>query len=119
MAGPRAPQGLDKAGRAFWRSVMAVYELSPAALMSLSRACVTVDALSAVDAEIAAQGLSVRGSRGQVIPNRMIKLRCEMERVLDVQLRGLGLPMPGETVGRRRSPSAHAAAQARWRAQRG
>src|SRR6266487_2119984 len=104
MARPRAPQGLDRAGLAFWRSVTAVYELSPAELVSLSRACVAVDTLAAVDAEIAAQGLSVRGSRGQVIPNRMIKVRCELDRVLDVQLRSLALPMPYEDEGRRRSP---------------
>jgi hypothetical protein len=119
MARLRAPGGLEKAGRAFWRSVTAVYELSPAELVSLARACVTVDALAAVDAEIAGQGLSVRGSRGQVIPNQMIKLRCEMERVLDVQLRGLALPMPGEDEGRRRSPAASAAAYTRWKAAAG
>jgi hypothetical protein len=116
MARPRAPEGLDKAGRAFWRSVTGIYELSPAELVSLRRACVPLDALTAVDAEIAGQGLSVRGSRGQVIPNRMIKLRCEMERVLDVQVRSLNLPMPQESEGRRRSPAAAAAAYTRWAA---
>jgi hypothetical protein len=119
MARPRAPEGLDEAGRAFWSSVTKVYELSPAELLSLRRACVTADALAAVDAEIAEQGLSVRGSRGQVVPNRMLKLRCEMERVLDVQIRSLNLPMPMEDEGRRRSPAAVANAQARWRSQRG
>jgi phage terminase small subunit len=119
MTRPRAPGGLDQAGRAFWRSVVAVYELSPAELVSLRRACVTLDALTAVDAEIADQGLSVRGSRGQVIPNRMIKLRCEMERILDVQVRSLNLPMPGEAEGRRRSPAAAAAAYTRWAASGG
>jgi hypothetical protein len=93
-----------------------VYELSPPELVSLRRACVTVDALAAMDAEIAEQGLSVRGSRGQVIPNRMLKLRCEVERVLDIQVRSLNLPMPGETMGRRRSPAASAAAYTRWAA---
>jgi phage terminase small subunit len=118
MARPQAPGGLDQAGRALWRSVTAVYELSPAELVSLGRACVTVDTLAAADREITEQGLSVKGSRGQVIPNRMIKLRCEIERVLDVQLRSLNLPMPGETEGHRRSPAAAAAAYTRW-AQRG
>jgi hypothetical protein len=116
MARPRAPEGLDQAGRAFWASVTRVYELSPAELLCLRRACVTVDALAAVDAEIAGQGLSVRGSRGQVIPNRMLKLRCEMERVLDIQVRSLNLPMPDEDEGRRRSPAAAAAAYTRWAA---
>jgi hypothetical protein len=96
--------------------VTSVYELSPAELVTLGRACVTVDTLAAVDAEIGEQGLSVKGSRGQVIPNRMIKLRCEIERVLDVQLRGLCLPVAGEDEGRRRSPAASAAAYTRWAA---
>jgi hypothetical protein len=116
MARPRAPGGLDQAGKAFWLSVTRVYELSPAELVSLARACVTVDTLAAVDVEIGEQGLSVRGSRGQVIPNRMIKLRCEIERVLDVQLRSLNLPLPGEDEGHRRSPAAAAAAYTRWAA---
>jgi hypothetical protein len=99
-----------------WRSVTATYELSPAELVSLGRACVTVDTLAAVDGEIGEQGLSVRGSRGQVIPNRLLKLRCEIERVLDVQLRSLNLPLPGESEGHRRSPAAAAAAYTRWAA---
>lgn len=116
MARPRAPEGLDQAGKGFWRSVTRVYELAPGELVSLRRACVSLDVLAAMDAEIADQGLSVRGSRGQVIPNRMIKLRCEVERVLDIQVRSLNLPMPGETEGRRRSPAAAAAAYTRWAA---
>lgn len=116
MAGPRAPGNLAAGGRRFWREVTGTYELSPAELVTLGRACVTVDTLAAIDAEITEQGLSVRGSRGQVIPNRMIKLRCEIERVLDVQLRGLCLPMPQEDEGRRRSPAAAAAAYTRWKA---
>jgi phage terminase small subunit len=114
MGRPRAPEGLDKAGRAFWLSVTRTYELAPAELAGLRRCCVTLDTLAAMDAEIAEQGLSVKGSRGQVIPNRMIKLRCECERVLDVQVRALNLPMPGEDTGRRRSPAAAAAAYTRW-----
>jgi hypothetical protein len=116
MAVLKPPEGLAVAGRKFWRDVLKVYELSPAELLTLQRCCVSVDALAAVDAEIAEQGLSVRGSRGQVIPNRLLKLRCEMERVLDVQIRSLQLPMPGEDQGRRRSPAASHAAYTRWAA---
>jgi hypothetical protein len=116
MTRPSAPGHLGAGGRRFWRQVTSVYELSPAELVTLARACVTVDTLAAIDAEIGEQGLSVKGSRGQVIPNRMIKLRCEIERVLDVQLRGLCLPVAGEEEGRRRSPAASAAAYTRWAA---
>jgi len=113
MTRHRAPEGLGGPGRKFWRDVLGAYELAPAELLTLHRCCVSV-ALAAVDAEIAGQGISVRGSRGQVIPNRLLKLRCEMERVLDIQIRSLQLPMPQEDQGRRRSPAAAAAAYTRW-----
>src|SRR5262249_25652203 len=115
----RAPEGLSGPGRKFWADVVRTYELSPAELLMLHRCCVSVESLAAVDAEIAGQGISVKGSRGQVIPNRLIKLRCEMERVLDVQVRSLQLPLPGEAEGRRRSPAAAAAAYTRWAASGG
>jgi len=116
MTRPRAPGHLADDGRRFWRSVTSVYELSPAELTILGRAAVTVDTLAALDAEIAEQGLSVKGSRGQVIPNRSLKVRVELDRLLDVQIRALNLPMPGEDEGRRRSPAAAAAAYTRWKA---
>jgi hypothetical protein len=116
MTRPRAPGHLAAEGRRFWQSVTSVYELSPAELTLLGRAAVTVDTLAAMDAEIAEQGLSVKGSRGQVIPNRLVKLRVELDRLLDVQIRALNLPMPGEDEGRRRSPAAAAAAYTRWKA---
>jgi phage terminase small subunit len=116
MARPRSPGHLSTDGRRFWREITDTYELAPAELVTLGRACVTVDTLAAIDAEISDQGLSVKGSRGQVIPNRMVKIRCELERVLDVQIRSLNLPMPGEDEGRRRSPAAAAAAYTRWKA---
>ena len=116
MTRPRAPGHLAADGRRFWQSVTSVYELAPAELTVLGRACVTVDTLAAMDAEIAEQGLSVKGSRGQVIPNRLVKVRVELDRLLDVQIRALNLPMPGEDEGRRRSPAAAAAAYTRWAA---
>jgi phage terminase small subunit len=116
MAQPRAPGHLGADGRRFWREITRTYELAPAELVMLGRACVTVDTLAAADAEISDQGLSVKGSRGQIIPNRLVKVRYELERILDIQIRSLNLPMPGEDEGRRRSPAAAAAAYTRWKA---
>ena len=115
----RAPSGLGKSGRDFWRSVVAVYVLAPAEVLSLARACKTVDLLDEVDAAIADYGVVASGSRGQPVPNRLLMARCELERSLDMLIRSLALPMPDEAAGRRRSPSAAAAAQARWRDHRG
>jgi hypothetical protein len=114
----RPPAGLGESGKTFWRSVVAVYELSPPEALSLARACKTVDLLDQVDAALADYSVVTSGSRGQPVPNRLLMVRCELERSLDMLIRSLALPMPDETTGRRRSPSAAAAAQERWRGQR-
>lgn len=116
---PRAPASLGKAGRAFWRSVLASYELSPGEAEVLRQACRVVDVLDRLDAAIAdADDLMVEGSVGQMKAHPALASAAEQRRVLDVLLRGLALPMPEEAEGRRRSPAAREAAQARWRAQR-
>ena len=115
----RSPPGLGAAGRAFWRSITDVYTLSPAEEMSLIRACKSVDLLEEIDAGLADYGVVTSGSRGQPVPNRLLMVRCELERGLDMWVRAMALPMPDEVTGRRRSPAAAAAAQARWQGQRG
>jgi hypothetical protein len=115
----RAPAGLDKAGRALWRSVTAVYELSPAELATLAQAARVVDVLARADAELAGADLTVTGSTGQPRAHPLLSATADQRRVLDALLRSLSLPMPGESEGHRRAPAAVAAAQARWRAQRG
>lgn len=115
----RAPEGLGKAGRAFWRSVITVYELSPAELATLAQAARVVDVLARLDAELAgADGMTVTGSTGQPKAHPLLSASADQRRVLDSLLRSLNLPMPGEAEGHRRSPAAQAAAQARWRAER-
>jgi hypothetical protein len=115
----RPPAGLDAAGRSFWRSVLATYELSPVELVLLGQACRVVDLLDRADRELADADLTVFGSTGQPRTHPLVTSTSELRRVLEVLLRGLALPMPDETTGRRRSPAAAAAAQARWRGERG
>jgi phage terminase small subunit len=115
----RPPAGLGESGRAFWRSVVAVYDLAPAEFVMLAQACAVTDLLARADAELAAADLTVFGSAGQPKAHPLIAATADLRRVLDVLIRGLALPMPGETVGQRRSPVAMAAAQARWRGQHG
>ena len=117
--GPRAPADLAAAGKAFWRFVLAVYALSPVELVMLGQACRVVDLLARADADLVAADLTVAGSTGQPKAHPVMAATAEQRRVLDVLLRSLALPMPDETPGRRRSPAAVAAAQARWRGQRG
>jgi hypothetical protein len=118
MRRPRAPEGLDGPGRALWRGVTGAYELSPAELATLSRACRTADLLARVDADLAPD-ITSEGSMGQVRSHPLLRSYVELSQVLDAQLRSLALPMPDEDIGRRRSPAAVAAAQARWSGQRG
>ena len=94
---------------------MAVYDLAPAEFALLAQACAVVDVLARADVELKRDDLTVLGSVGQVKAHPLLAATADQRRVLDVLIRGLGLPMPGEDEGRRRSPVAMAAAQARWR----
>ena len=119
MRRPRAPEGLDKAGAALWKDVTGVYELSPAEVETLRQCCRQVDLIARLDEMLARTPVMVKGSTGQPKVNPLVSAVAEARRTLDGLQRSLNLPMPGEVTGRRRSPSAQAAAQARWRAQRG
>jgi hypothetical protein len=116
---PRAPQSLGRAGRAFWAKVMKTYELSPAEETMLARCCRVLDTLDRLDAELAdADDLMVTGSVGQMKPHPALAASADQARLLDQLVRALNLPMPGETEGRRRSPTARENALARWRQDR-
>jgi hypothetical protein len=118
MTRRKRPDGLGSAGGALWRSVLATYVLSPAEAATLERACRTLDLMARIDGELAAGGVSVEGSMGQVRAHPLIAVQADLSRVLNIQLMSLALPMPDEDVGRRRSPQQQEAAQARWRGQR-
>jgi hypothetical protein len=110
--------GLSSAGRRLWRAVVAVYELSPAEMELLRQACRTVDLLDRLDVELLDQPLTVTGSTGQPRANPLLASGAEQRRTLEGLMRDLALPMPDEVEGRRRSPAAAVAAQARWRERR-
>ena len=116
---PAAPRSLDAPGRAFWRSVMADYELSPAEVEILRQCCRVVDVLARLDVElIEADGLTVEGSTGQPRAHPALSASADQRRVLESLVRSLALPMPDEVQGRRRTPAAREAAQERWRQQK-
>lgn len=117
MSRPRTPEGLGKAGRAFWLATVRVYELSPAEVTLLEEACRVKDLLGRVTEQLAAGDLLVDGSMGQDRANPLLRESVELRKVLNMLLLSLALPMPDEVAGRVRSPQAQAAAQARWRSQ--
>jgi len=118
MRTPKAPENLGKSGRAFWGSTVRAYELNPAELAALEECCRIKDLLARIDVDLAGD-LTCEGSVGQVRAHPLLRSRTDLTALLDSLLRSLALPFPDEDEGRRRSPSAVAAAQARWRSERG
>jgi hypothetical protein len=116
---PRRPDGLAPAGRAFWAKILAVYELSPAEVALLARCCKILDVLAQIDGQLRREGLVVRGHAGQPRPHPLLGSLSELSRTLETLIRGMALPMPGEELGRVRSPAQAAAQQQRWRKERG
>jgi hypothetical protein len=116
MTRPRPPQSLDEAGRALWRSIADAYELAPHELELLRQACRVTDHLARIDAALMDSDVVVEGYSGQSRSHPLLQASADQRRVLDALFRSMALPMPDEETGRRRSPAAVAAAQARWRA---
>ncbi len=116
MTRSRPPASLGETGRAFWRKVTGIYELSPAEEAILARCCRTLDVLDRLDATLAdADDLVTTGSVGQLKAHPGLAAVADQERLLDQLVRALNLPLPGEAEGRRRSPVARENALARWR----
>ena len=116
MSNPRPPQSLDQAGRALWRAVTGAYELAPHEAELLRQACRVADNLAKIDAVLMDSEPVVEGYSGQPRAHPLLQASADQRRVLDALFRSMALPMPSEDVGRRRSPAAREAAQARWRA---
>lgn len=114
----RPPASLDQAGRALWRAVTGAYDLAPHEAELLRQACRVTDNLARIDAVLIEDAPVVEGYNGQPRAHPLLSASADQRRVLDSLFRSMALPMPDETTGRRRSPAAREAAQARWRAQR-
>ena len=115
MRRPRAPQSLDQAGRTLWRAITGTYDLAPHEAELLRQACRVADTIARIDAALMDSDVVVEGYSGQPRSHPLLQAGADQRRVLDALFRSMALPMPDEESGRRRSPSAQAAAQARWR----
>jgi hypothetical protein len=116
---PRAPAGLGAAGRRLWASVLADYDLSVPELELLRQAAGVADLIARASAQLADDDLMVAGSRGQPVVNPLVWHVASQRRLLESLIRSMALPFPDEHAGRRRSPAQVAAAQERWRKDRG
>ena len=114
MTTSRAPSGLGPSGRAFWRGIMADYGLAAHEQAILMQCCRVTDRLDAIEAELATADLVVTGSTGQPKAHPLLAEQRAQMRVLESLSRALSIPLPGEHIGRRRSPTARDNALARW-----
>jgi hypothetical protein len=110
----RTPAGLGPSGRALWRQVHAAYGLNPAETLMLTELCRVADRLDRIEHELAGAPLIVEGSTGQPRSHPLLGEQRAQMRLAESLARSLALPMPGESVGRRRSPSARENAMQRW-----
>lgn len=106
---------LKARGRALWRNVMGKYVLDPAETALLHELCRTADELDALTAAMADQSPVVEGSQGQPRAHPLLAEIRQHRRVAENLAVALALPVDGESIGRRRSANAKAAAHARWR----
>jgi hypothetical protein len=119
MRRPKAPEGLAEGGRALWRAITGEYELSPGELETLRQACRVTDLLARLDAVLMTEDPVQESAAGTPKAHPLLAASADQRRLLAGLFRDMALPMPDEAEGHRRAPAAVAAAQARWRAQRG
>jgi hypothetical protein len=88
--------------------------MAPHELAILVQCCRVVDRLDVIEAELSGGPLTVAGSTGQPKAHPLLAEQRAQMRVLESLSRALSIPLPGEDVGRRRSPTAREAAVQRW-----
>ena len=76
--------------------------------------CRVIDRLEQIEVELSGAPLTVEGSTGQPKAHPLLAEWRHQARVLESLSRALSIPLPGEDVGRRRSPTAREAAVQRW-----
>ena len=110
-----APRDLAEAGKALWRSLTREFEFNSAELALLHELCCTTDEIADLKAALAATRPVVKGSKGQPRANPLLAELRQHRKLADQLVIALGLPVDGESVGRRRSAQAKQAADTRWR----
>lgn len=108
-----APKGLDKRGRKFWRDVVSDYELRPDELVLLESACKCIDLIDNLEAGMAGQPLTVKGSMGQEREHPLLSEARQQRALLNRTL--VQLKLPDDAAGAKPNPH-RAAAQSRWQA---
>lgn len=106
-----APHGLKKRGRKLWRDVIPAYQLRADELVLLETACRCVDLVDQLEADMADQPLTVKGSMGQLRENPLLSETRQQRALLNRTLAQLALPDDPSVVPVNQH---RAAAAARW-----
>ncbi|NIK57899.1 P27 family phage terminase small subunit [Kribbella shirazensis] len=115
MTKPKMPPGLGARGRAFWRDVLATWEVNRDELELLTEICRTLDLLDELRDAISRDGMTVAGSEGQPRAHPAVSQVTASRALLGRLLAQLGLPDPeGVPVPSARSAQAQRAAESRW-----
>jgi P27 family predicted phage terminase small subunit len=109
-----APADLGDDGKVLWRNLTREFEFNSAELAILRQLACTTDELASIKAALRRTGPTVKGSTGQVRANPLLAELRNHRKLADQLILALGLPIDGETVGRRRSAQAKQAADSRW-----
>lgn len=99
----RAPTGLQRAGKALWKSLTDVFDFAeePGKVQLLAQACRVADIVAELDDAAAEAPLTVKGSMGQPVISPYIA-EARAQRALLAQLLGrLGLPDTDETIAQK------------------
>jgi uncharacterized protein with von Willebrand factor type A (vWA) domain len=108
----KSPDGLGKAGKRVWGSILREFTLDARELLVLEQAARQADAVEALELEIASAGLVGRGSRGQLRLSPSVSELRQARLSVAKLLRDLALPdHDGATATTRRASKA---ATARW-----
>lgn len=91
---PRAPTGLQRAGKALWRDVRGVFDFEdePHLVAILEQACRVRDRLDELESGLKGQPLTVLGSAKQLTAHPLISEIRFQQKALAELLRALGLP---------------------------
>ena len=116
MATPQAPAGLGPKAKRIWKETLATYELRADELRILEDACREVDLIERMEAELGDSPLIVKGSMGQPAPSPLVTELRQHRNTYRSLIKALGLPEETDSAqAQKRSVTARAAAQARWR----
>lgn len=112
----RAPAGLQKRGRAYWRTTSEAYELTDSENALLLEVCRTMDDLDRLAEAVTREGAMTMGSAGQPVVNPALTEARGQRAILHRLIAALALPDDdGDTVRTGHQLRGAAANTARWR----